>query len=335
MPLSGLSTLSISDPGWSGLRELRVANVSASWTLNRPGRLSATLAADEAWLLGIDDYKGKWVRWDHPTMGPWGGIVEDVHIELGRGTVELVCAGFLQVLRHYRTKKHYRQVSSPAGSLVLRAFADLAVKLPFDEIRADTDGDPVALTWRGDLLSSVVSRLASASNHQYDAILNDDWTIDFEFRRQVGEDKSGGVALYEGYQVVDGPVTESIANLVNDLLAVSAEVPWDEAPTVVAVDGDSVVARGRRQGVARYYGFIGSTALRSRARADLARLAKPAIPVVLRLSDREPLLADIRQGDTIRFASASANKEYLVDLTGRAVDAETGIVSLVGDAEEA
>jgi hypothetical protein len=333
MALSGLSTLTVARRGWADKREVRGANVQASWTVSRPGRLSATLSARDAWLMGIDDYLGRWVRWDHPLMGPWGGEIEDQPVNLGGGLIELSCTGFAAILKRYRTKKHYRAVSSPAGSLVLRAFADLAIKTPFDTIGADTDGDPIAHTWRGDLLSSVVDRLAKASAHQYDATLADDWTIDFEFRRRTGSDKTGSVCLIEGYHIADGAITPSVSQLTNDILAVSGIRNWDKAPSTVAQAPNSIVTYGRRQAVQRYSGFTTARALESRAKVDLAALDDPVIPVTIRLSDREPQLSEIRQGDTIRVVSSSANAEYIVDITGRAVDADSGVVSLVGDAE--
>lgn len=333
MAKSATSTLIISDRGWANKRELRVANVSASWRVSGVGRLSAMITAREAWLLGVDDLLGMWVRWDHPTLGIWGGMIEDVRMQMGAGTLELSCSSFLSDLKHYRTRLSYQQVSAPAGSLVRRAFADLAVKVPFTSISADTDGDPVSITWRADKLSAVIDRLAKAGNKQYDAPLSDAWTIDFAFRRQVGQDRTGSIMLWEGRQIVDGPITASLADLTNDILAVSAVDSWDEATTAVAVNGSSRKARGPYQATIRYYGFNSAQALRSRARVDLQTMTTPAVPVVIRLSDRTPELSEIRDGDTIRMASSTANAYYAVDIAGRAVDAETGVVSLVGDAE--
>lgn len=332
--LTGLSSLIIANRGWADRRELRVASISASWRLNAPGRLSGILPANTAYLLGITDFKGLWVRWDHNTMGTWGGKVIDVTYNFGNGTVELSCETFLTELKRRRTRKSYRQVSAPPGSLVYRAFGDISANdLPFDSILCDTSGNPVTIQWRADMLFSVVEKLARANGYQFDATLDpDDWSIDFQFRKQVGEDKTGEVLLIEGYQITDGTSVSSLSNLVNDILAVDGLADWDDALTVPVVDPDSIQTYGRYQDTQRYYGFGSTESLYSRAKVDLETTTEPVIPVSFKLSDREPQLANIRCGDTIRTFSASANAEWIVSITGRSVDADTGVATLVGSA---
>ncbi|MCC6313432.1 MAG: hypothetical protein IT337_05430 [Thermomicrobiales bacterium] len=334
MGASGLSLLTIAGRQWSDKRELRVASVSASWPASNAGRLSAMLSAREAWLLGIDDYLGTYVRFDHPTMGPWAGKIEATNINIDGASIELVCESMAGAMKKRRTKKAQRQASAPAGSHVLRAFADLAVNdLPYDDIQADTDGDPIARTWNADDLFNVVTGLARESEHAFDVTIDDDWLVAFAFRRQLGEDKTGDVVLAEGYQIAGGSIVPTVANLVNDLLVASGEVNWRDATTTAVVNPASAQTYGLRQGTARYDGFSSPQALATRARIDLQRRGVPTIPVSFKLSDREPLLAEIRTGDIIRVWSASANAMYLVSVTGRSVDAESGVATLVGNAE--
>lgn len=332
--LTGLSSLIIANRGWADRRELRVASISASWRLNGAGRLSATIAAKDAWLMGVTDWKGMWVRWDHATMGTWGGKVIDTPVNFGAGTVELSCETFVTELKRRRTRKSYRQVSAPPGSLVYRAFGDISSNdLPFDSILCDTSGNPVTIQWRADMLISVVNKLATANGYQYDATLDpDDWSINFQFRRQVGEDKTGEVLLIEGREIADGTAVPSIANLVNDILAVDGLADWDDALTLPVVDPDSIQTYGRYQDTQRYYGFGSTESLYSRAKVDLLTTTQPVIPVSFKISDRETQLSNIRQGDTIRVFSSSANAEWIVSITGRSVDVSSGVATLVGDA---
>lgn len=334
MSLTGLSSLIIADRGWSDRRELRVASVSASWRLNAPGILSATLSAQDAWLLDIEDFNGRWIRWDHPLMGTWGGKVLDTRVNFNTGAMELSCESFLTELKKRRTRKTERTVNASPGSLVYRAFGDISSNdLPFDTILCDTGGNPVTMQWRADDLYSVVNRLSNANGYQFDATLDpDEWTIDFQFRRQVGEDKTGAVLFIEGYQIAGGTAVTSIANLVNDILAVDGDADWDDAITLPVVDPDSIQTYGRRQATVRYYGLPTRESLYSRAKIDLLTSTEPVIPVSFKLSDREPQLVDVRCGNTIRAMSASANAEWIVMITGRGVDADTGVVTIVGDA---
>lgn len=337
MSSTGLSLLTIARRNWADQREVRCANISASWRVSQIGRLSATIASRDAWLLGIDDYLGMWVYWAHPTLGAWGGTVEDVTVSFQRGTLELSCASFANAMKHRRTAKRYGQASGPPGSLVLRAITDLSVRdLPFTSVGVDTSGNPVSMSWRGDDLYSVVSRLASQGGKQFDVTVDvDSLAIAFEFRTQTGRDRTGYVSLCEGYHIADGTVASTIANLINDRLAVSAEQSWDTAVSAVALNGPSIRLYGHKQDTQSYYGFATPTALANRARSELAVLASPQIPVSFRLSDRELQLVDFIQGDTIRVVSSSANAEYLVTVMGRAVDADTGVVTIVGNAQVA
>lgn len=334
MGLSGLSLLTIADRGWSNKKELRVANVTASWRINAPGKLSATLSTREAWLLGISDFKGKFIRWDHPTLGPWGGVVLETQVSMGRGTLELSAESFVTNMRKKRTRKSYKQVSAPAGSIVFRAFADVAVNnLHYDSIGIDTDGDPISYQWRGDDLFTLVSSVARTSGKSFDVTLADDWSINFQFRNQTGTNRAYNVLLVEGYQIPDGTLTASLVPAFNDILAVSADAnDWSKAPSAVALLGSSIQTYGHMQDTRKYYGLSSKQALYTQAKVDLLTIGTPVKPITLRLSDREPQLADFIQGDTIRVWSADANERYLVTIAGRAVDADSGTVTLVGTA---
>ena len=337
MPLSALATLTVAEPGWGDLREVRVASVSAAWAVSRVTRLSAFVDARDAWLLGITDWLGLWVRWDHPTMGTWGGVVQDAAYDLGRGTLELGCASFLTLLSKRRTAKEYVQASAPAGALVLRALTDADNEAPlgFDSLSADEDGPLFQVSWRGEDLLRLTQRLASTADAEFDATVDDDGAVAFAFRHRVGQDRRGDVALIEGYQIVDGSLTPSIANLVNDRLAVSADVDWQDAAAAIATDPDSILTYGRRQDTVRYQGYSTGPALYGRAKADLVLASLPVAPASIRVPDTEPQLLDVRQGDTIRVVSASSNALWDFRVVGRSVYAETGVATLVGDATEA
>jgi hypothetical protein len=269
-------------------------------------------------------------------MGTWGGVIEDTSASMEAGTLELSCGSFVTTLKDRRTRKSQKTHSGPPGSLVYRMFQDVSVNdLPFSSIKCDTSGDPVTVQWRAEDMFSGVSRLATGGGMQFDATLDpDDWSVDFTFRTQTGSDKSGDVLLMEGYQIADGGVARSTANLVNDIYAVSAEQDWDYAEAISTVDQPSFQTYGRKQKTVRYYGFASRVALQTRARVDLATWSIPAIPVAFRMSDREPLLQEIRQGDTIRVWSSSANAMYRVNVIGRSVNVDNGSVSISGNAVE-
>jgi hypothetical protein len=97
--------------------------------------------------------------------------------------------------------------------------------------------------------------------------------------------------------------------------------------------GDSIETYGRAEGTRRYYGMRNVGALASRGRVELDDTSLPNIPMTLRLRDTEPLLSEIRQGDSIRVWSASANGEYVLQVLQRAIDVDRGMAVLSGIAE--
>lgn len=333
---SGLSTITVADPGWGNPRTIAVANLAASWGVNTIGILSAMLSTRQANLAGIDDFKGKWVRWDHHTMGAWFGICTADPADLGVGTVELSCQSMAWLLKKRRTGFRANPTPSPPGSLVYRAFADANWDrdIPFTLV-ADEDGAPITAEWRGDDLFDLVDNLASSSGYEYVTTIDDDNAMTFAFRRNAGRDQRGVVLLHEGRDVIDGTISPDISDMVNDILAVSSDDQWSAVDRTVVVDTDSRDAYGALQERREYDYAVRSSSLRTRAQQDLATSALPTIPVSLRLRDRHPALANLSDGDTIRFGCNSKNHYYEVRVTSRSVDINDGAATLGGFATEA
>ena len=330
---SGLSTLTIGARRWGNAQSVTVASVSASWGVSTIGRLSAVLTARQAGRLGFASLLGLWVLWEHETLGPWGGVVEDVTFDLDRGTVEMGAASFATLLRKRRTSRSFRTQSAPAGSLWLRAMTDVQTDqdLDIDSAAADEDGTLFTVEWRGDDLFQLTDSLATASQHEYDVAVDADRRIAAEFRAQVGADRRGSVLLIEGRDVLGGQIAPTSYDLVNDLLAVSADGDWAAVEHAVVLDGDSLEAYGRHQGVAAYDYTTRRATLVPRAEEDLVTLSVPAIPASLRVAASNRQLTAFTHGDTVRLWSASANAMYDFRVLSRAVDADEGVVTLAGD----
>jgi hypothetical protein len=287
--------------------------------------------------MGYDTFLGRWVLWQHPALGSWGGVIEDVSIDLFRGTVELGAASFATNLRKKRTSRTFRVASAPAGSLWLRAMTDVQTDqdLDIDDISADEGGALLTWEWRGDDLFQTTDALATASNHEYDVYVDDERRIVAEFRERIGQDRRGSALLIEGREVLDGTIAATSYDLVNDLLALSGDEDWARRDHAVVTDPDSIDAYGRQQGVAAYDFATRRASLFPRAKEDLVTLATPAVPATVRVTASSPELARFRHGDTVRLWSASANRRYDFRVLNRALAADEGVVTLAGDCVEA
>jgi len=333
MSTSALSTITLAYRGWGDAKSIGVASVSASWGVSEIGRFSGILTANQARMLGFSSLLGLWVLWEHPTLGRWGGVIEDLNVDLFRGTVELAGASFATNLRKKRTSRNQRVSSAPAGSLWLRAVSDVQndQDLDIDEANADEGGNLLTWEWRGDDLFQVTDALARTANHEYDVYLDDNLRVIAEFRERVGEDKTGSVLLIEGRDVLDGTIAESTYDLINDILAVSGDDEWAAADHAVVTDPDSIDLYGRQQGTSAYDYATRRASLIPRAQEELVTLAEPARPATVRVAATNPQLSLFNIGDTVELWSATANQRYDFRVLSRAIAADEGVVTLSGD----
>lgn len=334
---AGNLLLTVSEPGWRDKRDVQVVSVAASWEVSTLGLLSAKLPAKRAHLLGIGEWLGKWVRADLGRQGIWGGIIQRNPTETSDGTMELSCDSFHALFDGIATAATYRQASASAGALWLRAIADAPTNRTrwISSIRADEDGPSIAMEWRGDDLYDLSGYLADTSDHEWDVVLNADWTISAVFRKRVGRDRRGRVLLIEGRNGVSGQVAPSRDDLVNVIRAHHEEEQWETSPVTIAIDARS---RQRYEEITKtrsYAAMTGPESLYIRAKQDLARESVVKMPttVIVPASDRQ--LSDVRQGDTVRYWSARQNKRGDLRIISRSIDVSEGTVKLAGDFVEA
>lgn len=329
------AVVTIADEAWSNARDVAAGDIAVGWRINGVGRASFRLPAKTAHLLGWSDLKGRWVWLPMGPLGVWGGIIEDDPGDLADGTVELSCADFGSLLDHAITPRTYRQLTSTPGALIGRAIRDTALDGPlwFDSVTVDEGGAAVTLEHRGDPLGRVVQSLATNAGGLWRVAVGDDATIDFSYETDFSDTRTD-LILWEGYNVVAGSVRPSISQVVNDLLAVANDRDWQQAGAARVVDGPSVRDYGRRQGSKRYAGHTRRSSLETVARADLDRLALPtsAISIDVPITDRATM--ELREGQLVTLASATTSTMLDFEVAARAYDANRGVVTYVGTAQE-
>jgi hypothetical protein len=336
------SLITISNPGFHRKRAVAVGQLAVSWQVSAAGLLSANLpwrdAGKLAAELGRDSLLGAWVAFRSPQLGAWGGIVDRSPSDVGAGTVELSCDSFHALFRGVATRRDYTTATAGPGGLALNAVTDAATdrQLWLDAMGADAGGPSVSIDWRGDDLSDVLDGLAQDSGWEWTVELNDDWTISFAFRKRIGANRLGSVLFADGYNVTpqEGAVQPTLDGLANEIRAVPGDQAWESAAGAVAVDADSVVARGRHAQTRRYVGLSDTSSLYTRAVTDLARSAQPAIPVTISVPVTDRYVRNAREGDSVRYWSSKQNARYELRIATRSYDADAGLVRFAGDASE-
>lgn len=330
MSTLGPQTVMLAGPGWTDKREVRVGNISASWMVNGIGRFSGMIPVREAWRQGVDDYHDLYLVYRHPVMGYWVGIIKETRTRSGQ-VLEFSARSLVRKLRKTTTRRTYVQQRASAGALVFRALQDNGHERPlFDRIEFDDAGPLMSVEWHADDRFQIVDRLAKAAGMQYRVDFSSAWRTTFQFRQRVGEDKSGDVLLAEGVNVSDVEIVKSTDEIENKILAVSADDEWADAPFVRVADGASIAEHGLAQGTRRYSGVSSPGVLAGRALQELRDVSQPKIAITLRMSARDSILADIREGDRVRLWSESANARYLFDVERRALNDATGDVQVFG-----
>lgn len=323
--------LTIANPGWGAPMLVQAAGLRCSWDTGAPGALSCEMPADVLQRVGWRDPKGAWVVCETGLAGRWAGVITDRRPNPD-GTISLAATSLHTLLAAKRTARNYTTGHAPAGAIAQRLLRDAATETTIwiDTIAADEDGALYAFDSRGDDLLRSLDQLANESGQEYDVTLGDDRKITLEWRVRLGSDKTGSVLLREGAELADVEVSESTANIVNDMLGVSDADEWPDAASAVAEDVDSITTYGRRQATKTYLG-ADPYSLEAFAAADVAVLALPVRAFRGTLAASHPVVAQIRHGDVIRVWLNGAGCADTLRVTNRALDAEMGQLVLAGE----
>jgi len=336
MAATTTSTVLIADRGGFGARQLAASSVAAMWTVKGESTCSVSLPARDLNAFGRDEWLGSWLRWDHPTMGTWGGIVTDLSIEVSDRTAELTASSMHRLLAFRRTPVTYRQATAPAGALALRAIqdADSDAEPWIRTMNADLDGPMISVEWHGEPVADVVAYLAAEGGAEFDLAVAGDWSVAFTMRRQLGRDRTGSVLLVEGRDFGAGQIRRSLEGVANDVLAVANDESWRKSRKRGVVDNDAVDRYGRIQATVPLPGMGTGITLRQQAQAELARSSTPAVPISIDVPARHRHVPTIAHGDTIGLWCPTADRRYAFRVVTRATDSESGMATLSGDAVE-
>jgi hypothetical protein len=328
----GSHLVTIGGIGWTDEQVVPASRIGFSRVVDAAGTLEcaipkARLAATGYKTTGSDDpIKGRWLRFAHGTAGEWAGVITQTRAD-GYWIV-LTAESFHVLLRKRVVPLDYGVMSAPAGALALRALSDVqrgGEYLWLSSRTADENGQPLDYEWRGgDLVDDVLRELVDASGYQ--------WTVTpdraFQFRKRLGEDKSGSVCLVEGQHISVTETTGDLWTLVNVITAVTLDSTWRRSDSFQTRDDDSIQTFGRRYEATQEYPLAARSTLAPIVRERLDALSAPAEAVRLEVVDVGNAWADVRAGDRISAVLPSINAVAQIEVMAQSFDLDRGLMSL-------
>lgn len=193
----------ISNHGGGQPRRVRVFDVQVSEELSGPGEFSAFAHIDDLRAAGLGwDLLDRWVTWDHPVWGRWGGVIVGQPKEPGQPIVEIMADGWAALLGGHLLLEFERVPEGGAGGLARRAVVEAGATHPtFISIgMIDEGGEPISVTFGGqDVLSDVLGGMASAGEVE--------WLVDadrvFHAGRRLGRDRSARIRLVQDRHIIE------------------------------------------------------------------------------------------------------------------------------------
>ncbi len=306
---------------------------SASWEVSAAGVFSAFVSlADLPVGIAPTNLRGRWLRWEHPTAGAWGGIVTSVSRD--GSAVEIGATGFADLTRGRVVRRSISMQAASPGSTFRRLLSEMAREEPswLTLVRADEDGAPVAISLAaGEPFDDVIAQIADQSGTE--------WRVDadrnVEYAQEVGRDLTSSVCLYEGVQVAEHRWVDDYWAVQNQLVGFGAEPERERGggrlEGAVVADAASVARFGPVEGSLTYLDTRSAITIAPRLKRELARTADPPAIVELTILDVGGVFAHFREGDRFRVVLGSAQVAATFRPMVRAID-EEGVMALSGTA---
>jgi hypothetical protein len=328
-------TVAITNPGDDTPTVIDVGGVSASWQVS--GQTSFSCEAETDTLMHTFqtiDLRGKWLRWDHGTLGTWAGQITDVESDYQNGTTEIAATDFSSLLEARRIAKVYDTgEAAPAGALAKRVVIDAAREAGgytwIQNVFADQTGDPLKIQLRGGKVSEALDTISNRSM--------DEWWVDWQrqlwWQHRRGTNKTGSVQLVEGRHIVDHRYSLALGPIVNDLLAVPADEPYSTSNSFTVDDDASILKVGRRQDQRTYGSVVTESTIRPLALKDLNKLKSLGDTIQFDLVNIDGCFGTFGDGDSISLLLPSVGRIMQVRIMARSYDTDQAVLTVSGDVE--
>jgi hypothetical protein len=144
-----------------------------------------------------------------------------------------------------------------------------------------------------------------------------------------GSDLTGTVQLIDGRHISDWRAPTSLAPVINDLEGFPTNDRGSIRQSVIAEDGASIAAVGRRQGSQGIAGGPYASHIRAAVISMVAQTAQLGQAIEMSVVNVDGCFADFREGDTICVLLPSISHQITVRIMARSLD-DTGVMRASG-----
>ena len=369
-PSSGLSDIVIADRiSDANQRRIRgTSNLQVSWELSYAGQLSCELPLLDLRQYGFQplDLLARWIHYEHPTAGPWGGVITNVAAR--DGIVTINAESWAAELKGVPTSR------SLAGSFTLIA----ELRHQIDLVRGDTgilpglfalgSVDPAISDWAVDdgqdlyesFLPEVLSRWEQAESGAITALQAYGWNVDpvtrkFNFDGSYGFDRSQSVLLLDGFHNTSSEYSDDLEDVINRVY-ISGTVNYQYTESVPYRNNrgqlgyQQIIHSGRQTHHAAAtnetsrgrYGLRSlslqedhpsAAAIDAAALERVGWLARTERPVSIETADVGGVWSRFREGDIVGVGLGNSGAWGRMVVRSRALDVARGTMRVAGEAE--
>ena len=325
------------------------SGLSVSWERNKAGSIAFRIPCADLAAAGLaGDITGRWLAYEHPTAGRWGGVltsclVTDGVAEIAGMSFHVLARGRVPVAPGSKPLV----LSKTPGSLFIEVFDRITSRyaasptmLRLDPSRVNAAaGTPMTVEWGPeDVYEDIIPSLTDDIDYEWDV----DADRNVSFGKRLGRDLSGSVVLTEGVEVLAGSRWNddayTVMNVItgvgstglgNSVRGRTASSRYQIGPATVS-DTASIGKYGLSETVLDY-GPLGSrSALEALLRADIARMAWPQASIELQVADVNNVWAKVRVGDLVTVVLGASGVRGVLRVWSRALDVDGSRLNLAG-----
>lgn len=332
-------------------RRMPVSNLSVSWEFSGVGVMSFDVQLDDLVTYGLDhrSLHSKWIRYEHPTAGAWGGIIQT--LDGDNGTLSVGCESWASALRGVTTQANIAAGSRMIATLMQQidlTSGDTGVKrgIADTQINASQAIDLLPeydfFAEGQDLLETFLPNVMQRWVDEFDwlpKIQSAGWDIDpvtrrFRFDSTYGDDLRSFVALRDRVHAVGSGWTADTTEIVNRVLVPGTKKVGETWVNIMHVGTDDLSIRKHGQRSALYPidapPVASNPATWAKQRAQ--GLAKEEQAVTFDIVDEHDIFAYFREGDIIYAALTNSRVQGPMVVRHRALNVSTGVMTVSGEA---
>lgn len=317
-----------------------VSGLQASWELNAPGALSCRVPLADLRAAGLPpDLRGWWVRWEHPSCGAWGGVVQQQSLQ--DGVLEIAAASFAVLAR--KRLVTLRGLVDNVGAVFLKCLKLAEQRTPKTGLVVLDDNIAAGTFLVGtdfvnaDLYDEVIPLLTEQAGCV--------WSVDADrvvrFAQQASLSATEPAAtLSEGVEVATARWVDDVTTVSNSIVVIGQELASGQSSNVQPrnltpekrQDTASMERYGRLEERITFDPFTKQGWLKTWADARIAELADPSASVTLTVADTAGAWDAVREGTVLRLRLGLSGIDGKMRVASRAVDPQAGTLVVSGPA---